>query len=169
VRALLFFAVALLLAALQAAILRWVGGGVIPLALPLLLVVYLGMHAATVEGAVGAALVGYVVDLVAGGPKGLMTSLAVALFLFSRLVASSVDLHGRVGFALLSALGIFLHGAGALGVISLLSPAEAAPGLPLVGRVGVEALCTALAAPLLHGLLRRLDGLFLREEPGLLR
>jgi rod shape-determining protein MreD len=169
VRPILFFAIALLLAALEAALLRWVGGGAVPLALPLLVVVYLGLHAATVEGAVGAAAVGYVVDLAAAGPKGLMTFLAVALFLFSRLAANAVDLHGRIGYTFLSALGVFLYGVGALGLIRVVSPAEASPGLSLVGRVGVEALCTAAFAPLLHGFLRRVDGLFAREETGLLR
>jgi hypothetical protein len=169
VKAVLFIGLALVLAALQASLLRWVGGGAFSLALPLVLVVHLGVGAATVEGAVASAGVGYVVDLVTGGPKGLMTFLAVLLYLFSRLAAASVDVHGRVAFAVLTALGVFLFGAGALGVIHLVTPAEVSPGAPLLGRVGVEALATGVASVAIVPLLRRVDGWFRREDPGLLR
>jgi len=49
------------------------------------------------------------------------------------------------------------------------SPAETAPGLRLVPRALLEAVLTGLAAPALAPALRRIDGLFHREEPGLLR
>ena len=163
------FLFALVLASAQAALLRWFGGGAVSLALALPVVVYLGLHAGNVDGAVGAAAVGYVVDLMSGGPKGLMTFLAVALFLFSRLAGGALAVQGRGGFAVLTGVGTFLYGALALLFSSVVSPAESAPGLSLVGRVAVEALLTAALSPLLHALMRRADGLFTREEPGLLR
>jgi rod shape-determining protein MreD len=169
VKPLLHIVVALLLAALQAALLRWVGGGAFSLALPLAIVVYLGLHATNVEGAVAAAGVGYVLDLASGGPKGLMTCLAVALFLSSRFAGNALDVRGRLGYAVLTGIGGFLFGAAVLGVTTLVSPAEIAPTTALLRRVGVEALLTALASPLVWHLLRRLDGAFVREAPGIVR
>jgi hypothetical protein len=169
VRAIFFILFGLALAGLQAALLRWVGGGGFSLALPLVVVVHLGISAANVEGAVTAAGVGYVVDLMTGGPKGLMTFLAVALYLFGRLAAASVDVNGRAAFAVLTTLGVFLYGAAALGIVGLVSPAEVAPGWPLLGRVGTEALATGVASLFLPPALRRIDRFFVREEPGLLR
>jgi rod shape-determining protein MreD len=165
----LAFALALLLAALQAALLRWFGGGVVSIALPLAVVVYLGLHAGNVDGAVGAAAVGYVLDLMAGGPKGLMTFLAVGLFLVARLAGAALAVQGKSGFAVLTAIGAFLHGAAALLLLRAVSPDESAPGWRLLGRVAVEALLTGLASPVVLLAMRRLDGLWAREEPGLLR
>jgi cell shape-determining protein MreD len=166
---LLYIGLALALAALQAALQHWVGGGAFPLALLLPLVVYLGLHSRNVEGAVASAGVGYVQDLMSGGPKGLMTFLAVALFLFSRLAGNALDVRGRFGYAVLTLVGTFLYGAAVLGLTSLLTPAEVAPTLPLLRRVGLEALLTSLASPVVWQLLRRVDGPMVREEPGLLR
>lgn len=163
------FALALVLVSLQAALLRYLGGGSVSVAVALPIVVYLGLHAGNVEGAVGAAAVGYVVDLAAGGPKGLMTFLGVALFLFSRLVGAALSVQGKLGFGLLSGVGTFLYGAAALLFTRAVSPAESAPGLALLGRVAVEALLTGLLAPFVLALLRRAEILFTRDEPGLLR
>jgi hypothetical protein len=169
VRPVLAFAAALLLVSVQAALLRFIGGGAFSLSLALPVVVYLGLSAGNVDGAVGAAAVGYVIDLMAGGPKGLMTFLAVALFLFSRLAVAALSIHGKTGFAVLSAVGTFLFGLGALLLTRAVSPAETAPGFRLLGRVLVDALLTGALSPLVFLGMRRLDGLFAREEPGLLR
>jgi rod shape-determining protein MreD len=168
VRPIVWFALALLLSALQSAALRWLGGGALPLALPLAIVVHLGLRAGNVDGAVAAAAVGYVVDLSTGSPKGLMTGLAVLLFLFSRLAGAAVDVQGRAGFAVLTAIGTFLYGVAALGFLGLVSPPEVTPGMALVGRVALEALLTGLASPFLLRIFRSVDALFQREEPGLL-
>jgi rod shape-determining protein MreD len=169
VRPVLYFAIALVLSALQAALLRWVGGGAIPVVVALPMALWLGLHASSVEGAVGAFAVGYVLDLMNGGPKGLMTFLAVALFLFARGAGAAVDIPGRAGFALLTLVGTFLAGCAALGLADLVSPPLSAPGLSLVSRVGVEALVTALASPLVLALMNGVDRLFAREDPTLLR
>lgn len=160
---------ALLLAALQAALLRWVGGGSFSLALLACCIVWAGLHGGNVDGSIAAAGVGYVLDLMAGTPKGLMTFLAVALFLGVRAAAAAVDLRGHAGFALLSGLGALFLSIGATVLLRNTAAAEAAPGAALAGRIVVEALLTAAAAPLLHLALARLDALFHREEPGLLR
>jgi rod shape-determining protein MreD len=169
VRVVCAFLLALLLASVQAALLRFLGGGAVHVALALPIVVYLGLHAGNVDGAVGALGVGYVVDLMAGGPKGLMTFLAVALFLFSRLVGAALSVQGATGFAVLSAVGTFIYGFAALLVTRAVSPAESAPGAGLLWRVLVEAILTGALSPLVALAMRRVDGLFAREETGLLR
>jgi hypothetical protein len=163
------FLVALVLASLQATVLRYVGGGALSLALALPVVVYLGLHAGNVDGAVGAAAVGYVVDLMAGGPKGLMTFLAVVLFLLSRLVGAALAVQGRIGFALLTFFGTLLYGLAALLLMAAVSPGDSAPGWGLVGRLLAEAAATAVVSPLVLALMKWVDALFVREEPGLLR
>lgn len=160
---------ALLLAAVQAALLRWLGGGAFSLALLAACVVYLGMHGGNVDGSVAAAGVGYVMDLVAGTPKGLMTFLAVALFVLVRAVSMSVDVRGRAAFALLSGVGALVLSAGAAILTRNTAAAEAGPGLVLLPRMLVEALLTGALSPVVLIALRRVDGMFHREEPGLIR
>jgi hypothetical protein len=168
-RPVLAFAIGLLLCGLQTALLLHLGGGSVSLALALPVVVYLGLHGGNVDGAVGAAAVGYVVDLMAGGPKGLMTFLAVSLFLFSRLAATALSVRGKLGFALLSGTGTFLYGLGAFALTRIVSPIEAAPGWRLLARMGVEAILTGALAPLVLVLMKWIDSLAAREETGLLR
>ena len=163
----LAFGAALVLVAVQAALLRYVGGGAFSLSLALPVVVYLSLHAGNVDGALGAAAVGYVADLMAGGPKGLMTFLAVALFLVNRLAVAALSIHGKTGFAILSGVGTFFCGVGALLLTRAVSPAESAPGFALLGRMAIEAFLTGALSPLILLGMRRLDGLFAREEPGL--
>jgi len=160
---------ALLLSALQASLLRWAGGGAFSLLLPVACVVYLAIHAGNVDGSVGAAGVGYVMDLTTGTTKGLMTFLAVAAFLVVRVVQSSVDVRGRVGFAALTGLTTFLVSFGALTLTLVASPSEVAPGIRLLPRMLVEAALTGALSPLVLEGMKRLDGLFRREETGLLR
>jgi len=169
VRPVVAFAAALLLASLQAALLRWVGGGVFSLSLALPVVVYLALHGGNVDGALGAAAVGYILDLLAGGPKGLMTFLAVALFLASRLAVAALSIHGKTGFAVLCGFGSFAFAFAALLFTRSVSPVDSAPGFRLLGRMAVDALLTGTLSPLVFLALRRVDGLFAREEQGLLR
>jgi len=99
VKPLAHVAFALLLAAVQASLLRWLGGGALPVALLAACLVHQGLHGGNVDGAVASAGIGYVLDLVSGTPKGLMTFLAVAVFLAARLVAAAVEVRGRLAFA----------------------------------------------------------------------
>lgn len=160
---------ALLLGALQAALLRWFGGGVFSVSLLACCIVWAGLQAGIVDGSVASAGIGYLMDLAAGTPKGLMTFLAVALFVAVRVVAAGVDLRGRAGFALLSGLGALFLSVGATVLLRNTSAPEAAPGWGLAGRMLAEAILTGVLAPVVAAGLRRLDGLFHREEPGLLR
>ncbi len=160
---------ALALAGLQAAVLRWMGGGALSAALLAAVVVHLGLHAGNVDGAVAAAGVGYVLDLMSGTPKGLFTFLAVALFLLVRAVGAAVDVRGRAGFAALSGLGALTLSLGAVQLTRYTADPPESPGLRLLGRLLVEAILTGALAPLVGMGMRRLDGLFPREEAGLLR
>jgi rod shape-determining protein MreD len=98
-----------------------------------------------------------------------MTFLAVGLFVTVRAVSAAVDLRGRAGFALLSGLGALFLSIGATVLLRSTSASEAVPGWGLTGRMLLEALLTGAAAPVVAVGLQRLDALFHREEPGLLR
>ena len=159
---------ALLLATVRAALTRHLGGGAVTVCLLAPALVHLALGAGNVDGAVGAAGVGYVLDLTAGTPRGLLTSLAVAVFLVVRLVGAGVDVRGRLGFALLSggaALGLSV---GALALLRAAAPPESQPGWGLLPRLLVEAALTGLLAPLLQRAFRRLDALLGEEEPDLI-
>jgi rod shape-determining protein MreD len=160
---------ALLLAALQAALLRWAGGGSWPLALLAACIVYSGLHAGNVDGSIASFGVGYVLDVMLGTPKGLMTFLAVVVFLLVRAISAAVDLRSRAAFGLLSGAGAFFLSLGALLLVRQTAAAESGPGVNLLPRMLLEALLTGLLAPALLVPLRRIDALFHREEPGLLR
>ncbi len=164
-----FVAFALLLAAVQAALLRWIGGGWFSLSLLAACIAYLGLHGANVEGSVAAAGTGYVLDLMNGSPKGLMTFLAVLLFVAVRAVSAAVDVRGRAAFALVSGFGALFLSLGGLLLLRATSAPEAAPGATLLPRMLLDAVLTGALAPAVLVALRRLDGLFHREEPGLLR
>ncbi len=166
---LVHIAFALALAALQGALLRWVGGGAFSLLLPVACVVHLAVHAGNVEGSVGAAGVGYVLDLATGGTKGLMAFLAVLAFLLIRAVNAAVDVRGRWGFAVLTALATLFVSLGALTMLRIAAAPELAPGLRLIPRMLVEALLTGALAPLVSAGMKWIDGMFRREDPGLLR
>ena len=165
----LALAAALVLVALGASLCHFLGGGAVSLALPVPVVVWLGLEAGLVDGAFAAAAVGLVLDSAAGGPGGLLTFLSVALFLGSRAAAGAFDARSSLGFALLSGAATFALGVGALLLLRYVAPAEEAPRLGLVGRVLGEAVLTAFAAPALRLLLDRLSAPMRREDPGLLR
>jgi len=168
VKTLLHILFALFLSALQAAFLRWVGGGRFSLLLPVACVVYLAIHAGNVEGSVGAAGVGYVLDLSLGTTKGLMTFLSVVAFLLLRAVSAAFDVRGRVGFAALTATATLFFSLGGLVLLRVAAPQDPAPGLGLLPRMLVEALLTGALSPVVAAGMRRIDGLFHREDPGLL-
>ena len=159
---------AVALAVVQAVLLRHLGGGRYPVALALPVVVWLGLQAATAEGAVGAAAIGWVLDALSGAPPGLHAFLAVLLFLGSRLAGTLLDMRGRAGFGLACGAGTFLLGLGAMLLWRVASPAEGAPGWRVLGRVALEAVLTGLAGPAIRALLLGIDRLVEPEETGLL-
>jgi rod shape-determining protein MreD len=169
VKPLLHVLFALVLSALQAAALRWIGGGSFSLMLPAACLVYLAIHGGNVDGSVGAAGVGLVLDVVSGTTPGLMTFLAVVSFLLVRAVNAAVDVRGGWGFAALSGASALVLSLGALVLAGVSAPLEVAPGIRLVPRMLLEALLTCVLSPLVLGGMKRIDALFRREDPGLLR
>ncbi len=160
---------ALALVALQDVLLHFVGGGAFSLALPLAVVVYLGLEAENVEGLLGAAVVGYLMDATAGGPRGLLVFLAVVAFLLARLAGATMHLGGRRGFALLTGVATLVFGLAAFLFTRYVSPPEATPGARLLWRILVEAILTGAAAPAVMWAMERIDGIFEKDEPGLLQ
>jgi len=163
------FLLAVALAGAQAALLRHLGGGALPLALPLVLAVWLGVEAPLLEGAAAALAVGYAVDVFAARPQGLLTSLTVALYLTSRLARSTLAVHGPAGFGALAAGGTFLVGATAFVFVRVTAAPLAAPSAGVLWRVLAESLATGVVAAALQWPLARLERLLAGEpEPGVL-
>jgi cell shape-determining protein MreD len=160
---------ALLLAGIQAALLRWLGGGAFSASILAACVVYVALNGGNVDGAVASAGVGYVLDIVSGSPKGLMTFLAVLLFVGVRAVGGAVDVRSRAAFAALSGVAAFAMSLGALILTRYTVAPEAQPGAALLPRMLLEAVVTAAASPLVLAGMRRMDGWFHSDEPGLLR
>lgn len=160
------FLLAVALAGAQGALLRHLGGGAVPLALPLVLAVWLGVEAPLLEGLAAAVAVGYAVDVFSGRPQGLLTSLVVALYLTSRLLRSTLAVHGAAGFGAIAACGTFLVGATAFLLVRVTAAPMAAPAAATLWRVLAEALATGVAAAVLRRPLARLERLLAGEpEP----
>jgi len=166
-RALASLALAVVLSGAQAGLSRHLGG--LPLALPLVLAVWAAVEATLLEGVAAALAVGYVVDLFAGGPRGLLVCLTVVAFLASRLARTSLSVRGPLGFAALAGGATTLVGIGALLASRFTAAPDAIPAASLVGRVLLESLATAVASLPLHPLLRKLERALEREpEPDVL-
>lgn len=160
---------ALLLVAVGASVTRQIAGGAVSIALAVPVIVWLGLETPVIEGAIGAALVGVVLDGAAGGPGGLLTFLAVLVFVGVRAGAGPFDARSMPGFGLLSGAAAFGMGVGALLLTRYVSPPSQAPGWGLLGRVLVEAFLTGLAAPPIRWVLDRLLVSSHREGHGVLR
>jgi hypothetical protein len=163
------FALAIALSGAQAALLRHLGGGRVPLALPLILAVWSGLEGGWIDGTLGAVAVGWVVDVFAGGPQGLLTFLTVVLYLTCRLARAALAVHDRIGFAALTGVGVALYGFTAFAFLRIFAAPEAIPSAAVLWRVAQEAACTGALAGLLHPLLVKLERLLAGEpEPELL-
>ena len=131
------------------------GGGIVP-EVCLLLVLHLGLNArGTAPGAVALALlIGYLVDLFSGAPRGVHAlSLALVMVtargLSSRLLVSS--LWQQLVVTLLATLA---EGALVVALSSQLYDGEALAGL---SPLPATALVTAAAAPIVFAFARRID------------
>lgn len=165
-----FVLAGLVVGATQAVLLRWVGGGTVPLQLLVPCIVWLAIEAGTTEGVTAAAGIGYAMDLFAGTTAGIFTFMGVVLFLGARATGMGVDLRGRAGrpgFVVLTGGGCLVVSLGAMLLQRWAGLPEAAPGATLVLRAIVEALLTAAASPLVWIGMTRLDALLGRQEPGI--
>jgi hypothetical protein len=164
-----FGALAAVLAAVQAPISRHLWGGAVPLALPMILVAWAALERGLLEGVAASVGVGYVLEVFAGTPRGLLVFLCVLAFLVGRSARASLAVQGAAGFAGLAGATALLAGVGAVLLTRFTAPAGTGPALSLLWRVLLESAVTGLAAAPLHPLLVRLDRLRAREpDAGLL-
>jgi len=160
---------ALVLLAVGASVAGQLTGGAVSLALAVPVIVWLGVETPVTEGAIGAALVGVLLDAAAGGPGGLLTFLSVMVLVGVRAGAGPFDARSNLGFALLSGAATFGMGFGAILLTRYVTPAGADPSWSLLGRVLVESLLTATAAPAIRWALDRVVVPAHRDQPGTLR
>jgi len=157
----------LFLLALETALLRSFGLSVARADVGVAAVLFLALRSPTLEGAFGAAMVGYFVDVLSGQPSGLYVFAAVLTFLLARLVAPFVEARSALAFAALVAPIDALHNLTVLGLLSLAG--TGASRAAMLGAIPATAGLTALVALAVWPLFRKVDGMFEKPDTGLLR
>ena len=143
--------------------------GQLPLPPPdvaLIVVLYVGLTArGEVASVCGIAFVlGYFVDLFAGAPKGEHMLAYALLGLAVRGASARLLVRGALYTAAVTALFTLAFGALVVTLRHLLFPEV---GWGALRRIPVETLITALCAPLVFRVLRRIDRFFLRDPRAL--
>jgi rod shape-determining protein MreD len=135
--------------------------------LALLLVVYLGLigRGGAVEQVTAALCIGYLADLFAGSPRGLHALTLGVVLVAARAARSRLMVHSAWQQLVVTCLAAIAHGALIVGLTSSMYGDEAAGALGLVPRTAVA---TALVAPLVFWLLRRVEAR-LQRDPRALR
>lgn len=166
-RLFLTLGLALLLLSVQSVLLQSFGASALRVEVTVILVAFLALRASTLEGALGAFGLGYLLDLVSGQPTGLFTFLGVMTFLLGRMAAALVDV--RTGAAFLPfVMGLdAVHGLLAAFFTWMTSRDPAATSS--LSMLPWQVLATAVAALCLYPLLRRIDPGSDRPEVGALR
>ena len=136
------------------------------LVLPLL--IYLGVHDIPLaRGAAIAFVLGYFLDSFSGSPMGLQTFVAVTLFLFSRAAGVRLFLQGRLFQMGLTFMAGLLSGGIILALRAIFERRyildDATLGATALALVG-PALATAVAAPLVFSVVRRVDAAATRRR-----
>lgn len=133
----------------------------------LVVVLYLALHDDVIQGTALSAVAGYFSDLTSATPAFLYTFLAVLTFVVLRIAGSGLKTEGGAQSAVVAFGASLVHAIIATAVFGFFTGAGVrfAPAPMLWSAFG-----TALAAPLVFLLLRRLDANFLHaEESGGLR
>jgi len=167
VRFFAFSILALLLLSLESVLVKTFGFEVTRIDVGLALVVYAGLRCTTVEGALSAFSVGYLLDVFTGRPTGLYPALAVLVFLLVRAAGQLVDGRSRGPYALFVAVATVGHALLAVFFTWLTSAAGSGHVLSLSG-VPLQVLLTTLAGLAMWPLLKKIEP-GERPEPGLLR
>ena len=165
-----FFALstlALLLLSVESVLVKTFGFEVTRIDVGLALVVYAGLRCTTVEGALSAFSVGYLLDVFTGRPTGLYPALAVLVFLLVRGAGQLVDGRSRGPYALFVALATVGHALLAVFFTWLTSASGSGHVFSLSG-VPLQVLLTTLAGIAMWPLLKKIEP-GERPEPGLLR
>jgi rod shape-determining protein MreD len=129
----------------------------------LVVVLYLALHDDVMEGAALSAVAGYLSDLTSATPAFLYTFLAVLTFVVLRLGGSALKTEGGLQSAAVAFGASLIHSVIAALIFGFFTGAgfhfEIAPLL-------WSAVGTAIAAPIVFAILRRLDAGFLQRDAG---
>jgi rod shape-determining protein MreD len=127
----------------------------------LIVVLYLALHDDVVEGAALSAVAGYFSDLTSATPAFLYTFLAVLTFVVLRLAGSALKTEGGVQSAAVAFGASMVHSL----IATLVFGSFTGAGMHLeLAPLLWSAFGTALAAPFVFWILRRLDAGFLHAE-----
>lgn len=158
----------LILLTLESVAVKYVEMPVARIDVTVALVAFLSLRAFTLEGAVSAFGLGYLLDLMSGRPTGLYTFLGVLTFLAGRLAGSLVEVRNRSSFALFAAAADAGHALLAL-LLSWLITAESGGFGAGMSALPLQVVLTGAAAYAMHPLLRHLDPGDARQKPGILK
>jgi rod shape-determining protein MreD len=126
-------------------------------------VLYLALHDDVIEGAALSAVAGYLGDLTSATPACLYTFLAVLTFVVVRTTGSALKTEGGLQSSAIAFVASLVHSAIAAVLLSFVaSGAFSFQVTPLLW----SALGTAIAAPFVFSVLRRIDAGFLHAERG---
>lgn len=156
----------LLFLAVECALLRPLGLSVARPDVGVAAVLFFALRCHGLEGAFGAAAVGYFVDVLSGSPSGLYVFAAVFTFLLSRLVAPFVEAKSAVAFAALCAPIDALH---SLTVWGLSLVPGGVDRSAMLRAMPLSAALTSAAGALVWLTFRKIEGQFEKPDTGLLR
>lgn len=129
----------------------------------LVVVLYLALHDDIMEGAALSAVAGYLTDLTSATPPFLYTFLAVLTFIVLRLGGSALKTEGGVQSAAVAFGASMIHSV----IATLVFGGFTGAGMHFeFGPLLWSATGTAIAAPIVFSILRRLDAGFLQRDAG---
>src|SRR4051812_28171631 len=132
----------------------------------LIVVLYLALHDDVVEGAALSAVAGYLSDLTSATPAFLYTFLAVLTFIVLRLGGAALETESGLQSAAVAFGASLIHSIIATLVFGSFTGSGVHFGIaPLLW----SATGTAIGAPMVFSILRRLDAAFLQRDAGGLR
>jgi rod shape-determining protein MreD len=160
-----FSALALLLLSVEEVLVKTFSFEVTRIDVGLAIVVYVATRGTTIEGALSAFSVGYLLDVFTSKPTGLYPFLAVLTFVLVRLVAQVVDGRSRASYGLLVAGATAGHAVLAM-FFTWLTSSDEVPMRSLAG-VPLQTFLTTAAGVALWPLFRKIEP-GERPDPGVL-
>ena len=132
----------------------------------LVVVLYLALNDDVIQGAALSAVAGYFADLTSATPAFLYTFLAVLTFVVLRLGGSALKTEGGIQSALVAFGASLVHSL----IATLVFGSFTGAGFHYeIGPMLWSAAGTAVAAPIVFSILRRVDAGFLHADTGGLR
>lgn len=156
-RVLIWGAVALFLAQVEAGVLPHLGSHAVAIDVPLLVVTFCALQLGAIEGAVAAFVLGWIGDLFVQGPPGLCRFMAVAVWTGVRVSSTKVHLPPALAPVAFTFAAGLVYEAGILAGLAFVAEGEAGPGTIAWLSVVPQAVLTAVAALPLHAGLQRLE------------